>query len=98
MVTSQHRSDGCRTNTETPSFVCEKKILKTVFVHIYLLNSRKFGQRKSWHLVGLVCTLVSFPFIFQPCLIADTQANQAIYYAVLTVVLCFGWASQQVSQ
>ena len=63
---------------------------------IYICICRKFGQRKSWHLVGLVCTLVSFPFIFQPCIISAEA--QAIYYAVLTVVYCFGWASQQVNK
>ena len=74
----------------------EENPCKTVYLHIYIFFCRKFGQRKSWHLVGLVCTLVSFPFIFQPCIISAEA--QAIYYAVLAVVYCFGWASQQVNK
>jgi hypothetical protein len=29
---------------------------------------RVYGRRKSWHLVGSFCILLSFPFIFLPCL------------------------------
>ena len=29
---------------------------------------RKYGARKTWHLLGTVCVLVSFPFIFLPCI------------------------------
>ena len=94
MVTSRHWSDGCQTNPATTFSACEKKIHTTQCTYIFIC--RKFGQRKSWHLVGLVCTLVSFPFIFQPCIISAEA--QAIYYAVLTVVYCFGWASQQVNK
>ena len=62
---------------------------------IFLINCRKFGQRKSWHLVGLLYTLVSFPFIF---IFSPITPNTIyyFYYAVFATVHCFGWASQQV--
>ena len=47
--------------------------------------------------MGVLCTLVSFTFIFQPCPISEASGEtQAIYYSVLAMVNCFGWASQQV--
>jgi hypothetical protein len=29
---------------------------------------RKYGARKTWHLLGSVLVALSFPFIFLPCL------------------------------
>lgn len=60
---------------------------------------RRYGQKKSWHLIGTVCVLVSFPFIFLPCLgcaEADEWA-QLIYYSAFAVIFQFGWASVQIS-
>ena len=28
----------------------------------------RYGRRKSWHLVGTICVLTSFPFLFMACL------------------------------
>ena len=48
--------------------------------------------------MGLICTLVCFPFIFQPCVIPKASGQtQAIYYSVFAMVHCFGWASMQVN-
>ena len=59
---------------------------------------RKYGQKKSWHLVGLVCVLASFPFIFMPCISCSTSDGwaQLIYYSAFAVIFQFGWASMQV--
>jgi hypothetical protein len=38
----------------------------SVFTELILF--RVYGRRKSWHLVGSLCILISFPFIFLPCL------------------------------
>ena len=60
---------------------------------------RKYGQKKSWHLIGMFCVLVSFPFIFIPCVGCSNsdQWVQLIYYSVFAGVFQFGWASMQIS-
>lgn len=60
---------------------------------------RRYGQRKSWHLVGTVCVLASFPFLWMACLgCSDSdELAQLVYYASFAVVFQFGWASVQIS-
>ena len=66
---------------------------------IKVIHHRKYGQKKSWHLVGFICVLISFPFIFMPCIsCADSDGwAQLIYYSAFAVVFQFGWASMQIS-
>ena len=66
---------------------------------IKLCHYRKYGQKKSWHLVGFICVLISFPFIFMPCIsCADSDGwAQLVYYSAFAVVFQFGWASMQIS-
>ena len=61
--------------------------------------SRRYGQKKSWHLVGLVCVLISFPFIFLPCIQCSESDEwaQLIYYSAFAILFQFGWASMQIS-
>ena len=63
------------------------------------ISTRKYGQKKSWHLIGLVCVLVSFPFIFMPCVgcTDSDQWAQLIYYSAFAGIFQFGWASMQIS-
>ena len=52
----------------------------------------KYGKRKSWHLIGTLCVVVSFPFIFLPCVgcsDADDYA-QLVYYAAFVVIFQVG--------
>jgi len=60
---------------------------------------RRYGQKKSWHLVGTICVLVSFPFIFLPCIGCSNSDEwaQLIYYSAFAVIFQFGWASVQIS-
>jgi len=60
---------------------------------------RRYGQRKAWHLVGTCCILVSFPFVFLPCLgcAHSDEWAQLIYYSAFAVIFQFGWASVQIS-
>ena len=98
MDSALHWSAGCQTNPVTSYSAGENKIHNTQYFIQILRGFRKFGQKKSWHLVGLICTLVCFPFIFQPCVIPEAGGQtQAIYYSVFAMVHCFGWASMQVS-
>ena len=79
--------------------------LSTVFVGIFsdgggnfwLCN--RYGNRKSWHLIGTVCVAFSFPFIFLPCVNCEDSSEyaQMIYYSAFTIILQFGWASVQLS-
>ena len=60
----------------------------------------KYGRRKIWHLVGVICVAVSFPFIFSLCIsncVNSPQWSLMIYYIPFIVVFQFGWASTQIS-
>ncbi|KAK7888879.1 hypothetical protein WMY93_024439 [Mugilogobius chulae] len=61
---------------------------------------RKLGKRKTWHLLGTVCVLLSFPFLFNPCLACSSstpQWAQIVYFSPFVVLFQFGWASVQIS-
>ena len=59
----------------------------------------KYGRRKSWHLLGTVCVLMSFPFLFNKCIECESshESAQMVYYSAFIVVFQFGWASVQIS-
>ncbi|XP_071769503.2 major facilitator superfamily domain-containing protein 12 isoform X1 [Centroberyx gerrardi] len=59
-----------------------------------------YGKRKTWHLLGTVCVLVSFPFIFSPCLACNAntpQWAQLTYFSPFIIISQFGWAATQIS-
>ncbi|XP_070765427.1 major facilitator superfamily domain containing 12b [Enoplosus armatus] len=59
-----------------------------------------YGKRKTWHLLGTVCVLVSFPFIFNPCLACNDstpQWAQVVYFSTFIIIFQFGWAATQIS-
>lgn len=63
-------------------------------------GSSRHGKRKTWHLLGTVCVLVSFPFIFNPCLAcsdATPHWAQLIYFSPFIIIFQFGWAATQIS-
>nr|XP_060641168.1 major facilitator superfamily domain-containing protein 12 [Anolis sagrei ordinatus] len=58
------------------------------------------GRRKAWHLAGTVCVLLSFPFIFNPCIgCAENTPEWAalVYYLPFVAIFQFGWAATQIS-
>ena len=59
----------------------------------------RFGQRKAWHLIGCICVVFSFPFIFTsfPEIHNAHEYAQLIYYAMFVVIFQFGWAATQIS-
>ncbi|XP_031460567.1 major facilitator superfamily domain-containing protein 12 isoform X1 [Phasianus colchicus] len=60
----------------------------------------RYGRRKSWHLAGTTCVLLSFPFIFNPCLGCKEGTPQwaaFIYYLPFIIIFQFGWAATQIS-
>jgi Na+/melibiose symporter-like transporter len=79
--------------------------LSTTFVGFFSDSGDDFwlclrmGRRKSWHLIGTLCVLGSFPFIFVPCVGCSMshEAAQLVYYASFVIMFQFGWASVQIS-
>lgn len=59
----------------------------------------KYGRRKTWHLIGTLCILFAFPFIFSHCIGCETSHEwaQLIYYAAFVIIFQFGWAAVQIS-
>ncbi|KAK5639096.1 hypothetical protein RI129_011588 [Pyrocoelia pectoralis] len=59
----------------------------------------RYGRRKTWHLLGSLCVVGSFPFIFSPCLNCSGSHSwaQMIYFSVFIIIFQFGWASIQIS-
>lgn len=59
----------------------------------------RYGRRKTWHLVGTLCVLLSFPFIFHLCIYCDNspQTSQMVYYSAFIIIFQFGWAAVQIS-
>ncbi|GCB78847.1 hypothetical protein scyTo_0016881 [Scyliorhinus torazame] len=60
----------------------------------------RYGRRKSWHLVGSISVLLSFPFIFNPPVGSgkDTpQWAELVYFVPFIVIFQFGWAATQIS-
>lgn len=61
---------------------------------------RSYGRRKSWHLIGTLSVIVSFPFIFNPCLGCTENTPEwvgLIYFIPFIVIFQFGWAATQIS-
>ncbi|XP_034002741.1 major facilitator superfamily domain-containing protein 12 isoform X3 [Trematomus bernacchii] len=59
-----------------------------------------YGKRKTWHLFGTICVLVSFPFIFNPCLACNDstpQWAQILYFSPFIIIFQIGWAATQIS-
>ncbi|XP_017765977.1 PREDICTED: major facilitator superfamily domain-containing protein 12-like [Eufriesea mexicana] len=59
----------------------------------------RYGRRKMWHLIGTLCVLFAFPFIFSHCVGCETAHEwaQLIYYAAFVIIFQFGWAAIQIS-
>jgi len=60
----------------------------------------QYGRRKIWHLAGVTCVSVSFPFVFSLCIVDFSHASQLslmIYYIPFIVLFQSGWASSQVT-
>lgn len=59
---------------------------------------QKYGRRKFLHLIGTVCVLLSFPFVFiNPGFDDASQMGMVIFLVPFVVIFQFGWAATQVS-
>ncbi|CAF0881290.1 unnamed protein product [Rotaria sordida] len=77
--------------------------LATTFVGFESDRARKglfgYGRRKTWHFIGVICVLGSFPFCFNLCIrcaYSDLWA-QFFYYAMFIIIFQFGWSCSQIS-
>ncbi|KAL1517303.1 hypothetical protein ABEB36_001084 [Hypothenemus hampei] len=59
----------------------------------------RYGKRKAWHLIGTICVIFTFPFIFSPCVTCENSSkwSQMLYYSMFIVIFQFGWAAVQIS-
>ncbi|XP_026829335.1 major facilitator superfamily domain-containing protein 12 [Ooceraea biroi] len=59
----------------------------------------RYGRRKTWHLLGTICVILGFPFIFSQCIGCKDahQWAQLVYYAAFVIIFQFGWAAVQIS-
>ncbi|KAK3597030.1 hypothetical protein CHS0354_014917 [Potamilus streckersoni] len=59
----------------------------------------KMGKRKTWHFIGTICVVCSFPFLFVDCITCSNAPDYAqfIYFVPFVVIFQFGWASVQIS-
>lgn len=73
-------------------------ISKALSYLTHLINSR-YGKRKGWHLIGTLCVVISFPFIFLGCIGCSNAGLvfQMAYFIAFVVVFQFGWAATQIS-
>jgi len=60
---------------------------------------RCYGKRKFWNLIGTLCVLLSFPFVFSLSLAGRDSSStvKVSYYAVFVVIFQFGWGASQIS-
>ena len=67
--------------------------------HIDLSLCNRYGNRKTWHMIGTACVLLSFAFIFSKCIHCEdaSESAQMAYYSVFIIIFQFGWAATQVS-
>ncbi|XP_053503260.1 major facilitator superfamily domain-containing protein 12 isoform X1 [Ictalurus furcatus] len=59
-----------------------------------------YGKRKTWHLIGTVSVVISFPFIFNQCMGCSEYTPQwasLIYFIPFIIIFQFGWAATQIS-
>ncbi|MCI4386167.1 hypothetical protein PGIGA_G00059230 [Pangasianodon gigas] len=59
-----------------------------------------YGKRKTWHLIGTLSVVISFPFIFNQCMGCSEYTPQwasLIYFIPFIIVFQFGWAATQIS-
>ncbi|GMT07700.1 hypothetical protein PENTCL1PPCAC_29874 [Pristionchus entomophagus] len=60
----------------------------------------RIGRRVSWHLIGTILVTLSFPFIFNACILCDETTNEwwrVAWYIPFISLFQFGWASVQIS-
>ena len=79
--------------------------ISTVIVGIYIDKRanfwlcNRFGSRKAWHIIGTVCVVISFPFIFSQCVGCKDISieKRMVYYSAFVIIFQFGWAAVQIS-
>lgn len=77
--------------------------LSTTFVGFESDRTRtglfRYGRRKTWHLLGVICVLGSFPFCFNLCVgcAHSDLGAQFFYYMMFIIIFQFGWSCSQIT-
>ncbi|KAL9973204.1 hypothetical protein ACROYT_G019624 [Oculina patagonica] len=71
---------------------CDKSLSKTI--------TKKYGNRKIWHLIGSVGIALVWPFVFSPCLLCKEDSAAWVpvaYYGVLAALFSVFWPMVEIS-
>ena len=68
-------------------------------LHIMNFMLLRYGKRKTWHLLGSILVLVSFPFLFLGCWTCDTEDDysQFIWFMASMIALAIGWPTVEIN-
>ncbi|XP_068718354.1 major facilitator superfamily domain-containing protein 12-like [Montipora capricornis] len=64
------------------------------------LCAKRYGKRKSFHLLGTILVAGFFPLLMMPCFICGDDSSEwkmLIYYGFIMIIHNFGWALAQVT-
>lgn len=71
---------------------CDKSLSKKI--------SKKYGNRKIWHLFGSVGIALIWPFVFSPCLVCKEDSPEWVpvaYYGVFAALFSVCWPMVEIS-
>ena len=71
---------------------CDKSLSKRI--------SKKYGNRKIWHLFGSVGIALIWPFVFSPCLVCKEDSPEWVpvaYYGVFAALFSVCWPMVEIS-
>lgn len=71
---------------------CDKSLSKNI--------TKKYGNRKIWHLIGSVGIALVWPFVFSPCLVCKEDSAAWVpvaYYGVLAALFSVFWPMVEIS-
>lgn len=71
---------------------CDKSLSKRI--------TKKYGNRKIWHLLGSAGIALIWPFVFSPCLLCNEESPDWVpvaYYCFFAALFSVGWPMVEIS-
>lgn len=71
---------------------CDKSLSKRI--------TKKYGNRKIWHLLGSAGIALIWPFVFSPCLLCNEESPDWVpvaYYCFFAAIFSVGWPMVEIS-
>ncbi|XP_068701462.1 major facilitator superfamily domain-containing protein 12-like isoform X1 [Montipora foliosa] len=62
--------------------------------------TKKYGNRKIWHLLGSAGIALIWPFVFSPCIVCNDESPDWVpvaYYCVFAALFSVGWPMVEIS-